>query len=96
MIEFLGRFVVEIVGQLLFQGLFHVGHAVIQEFVPRLTGQRVLVAPLPDSRQIATRWYGIHRLTDGTPVIGETLATVIGLALLCITIVVAVIAIFSR
>ena len=56
-------------------------HALVRWAVPILTGQRVLIAPLRDTRVLVPTWPGMHRLTDGTPVIGEVLATLIGVTL---------------
>jgi hypothetical protein len=91
MVEFLVRFVVET----LFQGLLELaaaaGHAITRVLVPRLTAGRVKVAPLSGRLVVARRWHGLHRLTDGTPVVGERLATAIGLLVIVLTIAALVI-----
>jgi hypothetical protein len=93
--EFLVRFVVET----LFQGLLELvaaaGHAVTRALVPRLTSDRVKVAPLSERLAVARRWYGLHRLTDGTPVLGERLATAIGLLVIALTLAALVIVVKS-
>jgi len=67
--------------EVLFQGLLGIlevlGHATGRAVVRLLTGGRVKVAPL-GRREIVRRWHGLHRTTDGTPVIGEGLATAVG------------------
>jgi hypothetical protein len=82
MLEFLGRFVVET----LFQGLLNIiegiGHEIARAVVPFVTAGRVKVAPLRDGSAVIRRWHGIHRLSDGTPVMGETLAAGIGLLII--------------
>jgi hypothetical protein len=79
MVEFLVRFVVET----LFQGLLELvaaaGHAITRMLVPWLTAGRVKVAPVSERLVVIPRWHGLNRLTDGTRVLGERLATAIGL-----------------
>jgi hypothetical protein len=44
--------------------------------VPVVTLSRVKVAPVAGDMIVVRRWHGLHRLTDGTPVIGENLAAI--------------------
>jgi len=94
MLAILGRFVVEV----LFQGLLGLlevlGHATGRAVVRLLTGGRVKVAPF-GRREIVRRWHGLHRTTDGTPVIGEGLATALGLLLIALLIAACIVAIKS-
>jgi len=86
MLEFLGRFVVDV----LFQGLVDIveaaGRAITRMIVPPLTAGRVRVEPLCRGEIAVRRWHGVHRLTDGTPVIGEGLAGLIGILLIAMVV----------
>jgi hypothetical protein len=72
--------------EVVFQGLFdligYVGYRIVRTIVPLVCGKRILVAPPPNNHIVVTRWHGLHRLTDGTPVIGKRLASVLGWILL--------------
>ena len=52
------------------------------------------VEPLRRRLVLVRRWHGVHRLTDGTPVVGERLAEPIGVIL--IMVVVAVIVVVAK
>jgi hypothetical protein len=52
--------------------------------VPPVTGGRIKVAPLAAHLILVRRWHGLHRLTDGTPVLGEELAGLIGIVLIAL------------
>jgi hypothetical protein len=95
MLEFLGRFVVET----LFQGLLNIiegiGHEIARVVVPFVTAGRVKVEPLRDESSVIRRWHGIHRLSDGTPAMGETLAAGIGLLIIACILVALIVAIKS-
>lgn len=84
MAEFLVRFVFEIVVLGLLDLLARLGRLVARSVVTVLSGGRVLLDPPPGNLVVVRRWHGVHRLTDGTPVIGETLSALFGLALLAV------------
>jgi hypothetical protein len=81
MAEFLVRFVFEIVLLATLELILSIGHRITRIVVP-LAGARILVEPVPGTLVVVERWHGLHRLTDGTPVIGRRLGGVIGLTLL--------------
>jgi hypothetical protein len=95
MVEFLVRFVVETLFQGLLELLAAAGHAITRLLVPWLTAGRVKVAPLSERRVIVSRWHGVHRLTDGTPVLSEWLATAIGLLAIALTLAALLFAVLS-
>ena len=87
MAEFLVRFVFEIVVLGALELVARLGHLVARAVVPLLTAGRVLVEP--SKFVIVRRWHGMHRLTDGTPVMGKALASTLGiLFLLCAAVIV--------
>jgi len=53
------------------------------------------VEPVPDNLVVVERWHGLHRLTDGTPVIGKTLAAALGFLLLAFAAVFVLVAVRS-
>jgi hypothetical protein len=93
MAEFLVRFVFEIVLLGLLDLLARLGRLVARPVVSLLTGGRVLLDPPPGNLVVVRRWHGLHRLTDGTPVLGETLTALLGLALLAAAAVVVLAAV---
>jgi hypothetical protein len=90
MAEFLVRFVFEIVllGLLELVGKF--GRLVARAVVPLVAGGRLLIEPVSGGRTVVRRWYGLHHLTDGTPVMGPGLAAVTGWIVLTAVIVLAI------
>ena len=94
MLEFLGRFVVDVLLQGLLDVVQVVAHALTLTAVPPLTGGRVKAEPLRRRLVLVRRGHGVHRLTDGTPVVGERLAEPIGVIL--IMVVVAVIVVLAK
>jgi hypothetical protein len=81
MAEFLVRFVFEIIVLGILELVARAGQLITRIVVPLLS-TRVLVEPVPGTLVVVQRWHGLHRLTDGTPVIGRPLASMIGLTLL--------------
>jgi hypothetical protein len=92
MLEFLGRFVVETLFQGLLELIGGLGHAIMRAIVPFATAGRVKVEPVPGMTAIP-RWYGVHRLTDGTPVLGERLAAFLGIIVILAMLIAAIVAI---
>jgi hypothetical protein len=94
MAELFFRFVIGVVFEIVFLGALDLatraGHKVTRAIVPLMSGGRILVEPVPNSLVVIQRWHGLHRLTNGTLVIGRGLAGVFGfllliLAALCIS-----------
>jgi hypothetical protein len=89
MAEIIVRFVFEI----LFSGIVDffawIGRVIAHAAIPLLTAGRVRVAPVAGNLVVVTRWHGMHRLTDGSPVMGERLAAVVGLLILTIVLLTA-------
>jgi hypothetical protein len=77
MAELLVRFVFEVV----LLGLARLGQMIARPVVSLASGGRIFVDPPPNNLIVVRRWHGLHHLTDGTPVIGKTLASVLGLAI---------------
>jgi hypothetical protein len=84
MLEFLGRFVVDVLLQGLLGLIEAIGYALTRLIVPAVTGGGIKVAPLVGHLVLVRRWHGLHRLTDGTPVIGEGLAGLVGIVLIAV------------
>ncbi len=82
MAEFLVRFVFDIILLGLLDLLAGLGRWVARPVVTFFSRGRVLLDPPPDNLVVVRRWHGVHHLTEGTPVLGETLAALLGLALL--------------
>ncbi|MEN3377345.1 MAG: hypothetical protein V7604_2700 [Hyphomicrobiales bacterium] len=95
MAELIVRFVFEI----LFSGIVAffawIGRVIAHATIPLLTAGRVRVAPVPGNLNIVERWHGIHRLTDGSPVMGERLAAIAGLVILTIVLLTALFVVAS-
>ena len=91
MAEFLVRLVFEIVVLGLLRFAERLCQGVARAVVPVLTGGRVLVEPV--KWVVVERRHGLHRLTDGTPVVGPRLASLLGLLLLALALVIALIVI---
>jgi hypothetical protein len=89
MAEIIVRFVFEVILSSLLGLLGWIGRAVSGAVVPLLTAGRVRVAPAPANRRVIERWHGMHHLTDGSPIMGERLAAIVGLLLLFVSLVVA-------
>jgi hypothetical protein len=91
MAEFLVRFVFEIVllGVLKLAGRF--GRLIAGAVVPLVARERVLIEPVSGNRVVVRRWHGLHRLTDGTPVMGTGLAAVTGFAILAAVLALAIV-----
>jgi hypothetical protein len=77
MAEFLVRFVFEII----LLGLARLGQLIARPIVALASGGRIFVDPPPNNLMVVRRWHGLHHLTDGTPVIGKTLASILGLSI---------------
>ena len=92
MAEFLVRFVFEIV----WLGLARLGQLVARPVVALVSGGRIFVDPPPNNLIVVRRWHGLHHLTDGTPVIGKTLASLLGLSLLVAALIVVLVALRWR
>ena len=82
MAEIIVRFVVWLLVETIFDWIERLGYAIARLVVPFLTFGRVRVAPPPGNLVVVRRWHGMHRLTDGSPVMGEGLAAIVGLLLL--------------
>ena len=86
MAELVFRFVVGVIFEIIVLGAIDLavraGHGVTRAIVPLVSGGRVLVVPVPNNLVVVERWHGLHRLTNGTPVIGKALATILGFLLL--------------
>lgn len=89
MAEIIVRFVVWVLVETIFDWIGWLGYTIARFVVPFLTFGRVMVAPPPDNLVVVQRWHGMHRLTDGTPVMGEGLAAIVGLLLLAAVLVLA-------
>ena len=96
MAELLVRFVFEIVLLGLLELSGRIGRFVARPAVAFVSGGRVLVDPPPTNLVVIQRWHGVHRLTDGTPVIGKALAAALGLSLLLVALIVVLIALRWR
>jgi hypothetical protein len=88
MAEFLVRFVFEIV----LLGLARLGRLIARPVVALASGGRIVVDPPPNNLMVVRRWHGLHHLTDGTPVIGKTLASLLGLSIALTACVMALVA----
>jgi hypothetical protein len=99
MAELLFRFVVGVVFEIVVLGALDLavraGQSVTRAIVPLVSGGRILVVPVPNNLVVVERWNGIHRLTNGTPVIGKALATILGFLLLLFAAVCILIAVLS-
>ena len=95
MAEFLVRFVFEIIVLGTLDLIARAGHRVARTLVRFTSGGRILVEPVPDNLVVVERWHGLHRLTDGTPVIGKTLAAALGFLLLAFAAVFVLVAVRS-
>lgn len=82
MAEIIVRFVVWLIVETIFDAIERLGYVIARFSIPFLTGGRVMVAPPPGTLVVVERWHGLHRLTDGTPVMGERLAAIVGLLIL--------------
>lgn len=89
MAEFLVRFVFEVILIGLLDLLARFGRLIARPVVTFLSGGRVLLDPPPGNLIVMRRWHGVHRLTGGTPVLGETLSVVLGLVLLAAAVIIA-------
>ena len=89
MAELIVRFVFEILFSGMAEFLAWIGRVIAHATLPLLTAGRVRVAPVPGNLIIVERWHGMHRLTDGSPVMGERLAAIVGLLILAIVLLTA-------
>jgi hypothetical protein len=88
MIETIFRFLLEIVLLGVLYVIGRVGYWITRGIVSIAGGSQIFVAPPPNNYVVVTRWHGMHRLTDGTPVISERLASVLGLTVLaCVVLI---------
>jgi hypothetical protein len=92
MAEFLVRFVFDILVLGLLDLLARLGRWVARPVVTFLSRGRILLDPPPNNLVVLRRWHGVHHLTDGTPVLGEMLTALLGLALLSAGVIIALIA----
>ena len=90
MAEIIGRFVVDILIIGAVDVLARIGYWIARFAVPLLTLGRIPVTPPPGHLAVSERWHGMHRLSDGTRIIGRTLASVVGLIILATVLVLAV------
>jgi hypothetical protein len=89
MADIIVRFVFEILVSGIVEFLAWIGRVVAHATVPLLTAGRVRVAPVGGNLIVIERWHGLHRLTDGSPVMGERLAAIVGLLILGIVLLTA-------
>jgi len=89
MADIIVRFVFEILVSGIVEFLAWIGRVVAHATVPLLTAGRVRVAPVAGNLIVIERWHGLHRLTDGSPVMGERLAAIVGLLILGIVLLTA-------
>lgn len=82
MLEAAFRIVMEVIFLGLLRLIGRIGYWITHGVVSTFFGSRIFVAPPPNNYVMITRWHGVHRLTDGTPVIGQGLASALGLILL--------------
>src|SRR4051794_1300365 len=89
----MGEIIVRFVFEILLSGTVDffawIGRVIAHATIPLLTAGRVRVAPVAGNLIIVTRWHGMHRLTDGSPVMGERLAAVAGLLILTVVLLTA-------
>ena len=62
--------------------MLYLGRLVGRPVVTWLSGGQVLLDPPGNNLVVLRYWHGVHRLTDGTPVLGKKLTGFLGLALL--------------
>jgi hypothetical protein len=89
MAEIIVRFVFEILVSGIVDFFAWIGRVIARATIPLLTTGRVRVAPVAGNLIVVTRWHGMHRLTDGSPVMGERLAAIVGLLILTIVLLIA-------
>jgi hypothetical protein len=82
MSEVIVRFLVWLIVETIFDAIERLGYGVARFSIPFLTFGRTMVAPPPGTLIVIERWHGMHHLTDGTPVMGERLASIVGLLIL--------------
>jgi hypothetical protein len=82
MAEIIVRFVFEVILSSLLALLGWIGRTVSRVVIPPLTAGRIQVVPAPANRRVIERWHGLHHLTDGSPIMGERLAAILGLLIL--------------
>jgi len=92
-LEFILKFMLEVVVMGILGLIGRIGYRITGAVVPLLWGNRILVAPPPNNLMVMRRWHGVHRLTDGTPVIGQRLAAGLGLLLTTIVMLTSIIAV---
>jgi hypothetical protein len=92
-LEFIFRFLLEVVVSGVLGLMGRIGYWITCAIVPLLWGSRIFVAPPPNNFIVVRRWHGVHRLTDGTPVIGQRLASGLGLTLLAVVILTSIVAV---
>ena len=89
----MGEIIVRFVFEILFSGIVDffawIGRVIAHATIPLLTAGRVRVAPVAGNLIVVERWHGMHRLTDGSPVMGERLAAIVGLLILTIVLLAA-------
>jgi len=93
MVEAIVRFLVETVIDGLLVLIADGVRIIVRVMVPVVTFGRVKVAPVAGNTIVVRRWHGLHRLTDGTPVIGENLAVIAGLVFILLLVAATVVAI---
>ena len=89
MAEIIVRFVFEILLTGVIDFFAWIGRMIAHATIPLLTAGRVRVAPVAGNLIVVARWHGMHRLTDGSPVMGERLAAIVGLLILAIVLLTA-------
>ena len=80
--ESLVKLLFEVILRGILGGLLYLGRLVGGPVVTWLSGGQVLLDPPGNDLVVLRYWHGVHRLTDGTPVLGKKLTGLLGLALL--------------
>ena len=91
MAEFLIRFVFDVVLYGLLELAGSIGRLITRTVVRPFAGKRILIEPVPGKLVVVRRWHGVHRLTDGTPVLGPGLAGLVGWIILAAVLTFAII-----
>ena len=89
MAEIIGRFVVDILVLGAVDVLARLGYWIARFAVPLLTFGHIPVMPPPRHLAVSERWHGMHRLSDGSRIMGRKLASIVGLLILAAVLVLA-------